>query len=518
MTDIIIGSRILDVLTTGMYPDALDAIREYIQNSFDAIRRAESVGILKPNFGEVTVSIDIEKRVVTVRDNGIGIPAAEAPTTLLSIGASKKKIGQDAGFRGIGRLAGLAYCERLVFTTSSNDEPFQTELTFDAAAIRSSISPTSSTGDIETAAELLIRSTKQRKVDRKPGPPFFEVKLIGVDGTCPFLNIEEVRGYLRQVAPVEFNMQAFVYGNSKIKDFLDAHKARKTINLTLEYGGRQEKINKPYKTFYEAGNRTNNRVDIVDIETRVDTASPPLWIAWLAIPTELAGTINADEVRGIRLRANNIQIGDHRTFSKIFEKVRKTHSRFNGWFAGEVHILDQRIIPNSRRDYFEDNEIWRDAERTLVDWARDLAKRAYQNSTDRNRPVESITNDADEFISGIAGETEKGFVSETQRESTLQNIEEQEQQLERAISPSRSDEENELLRRKMEEVAKLREMAAKPKSLIDESGLKRGERSVLRLVMNIVHDICGVEAAKQVAEEVDKKLKQKARKKANGAQ
>jgi HSP90 family molecular chaperone len=74
MTDeIVIGSRILDVLTTGMYPDALDAIREYIQNSFDAIRAAEYSQILKPNFGEVIINIDAEQRVVTIRDNGIGI-------------------------------------------------------------------------------------------------------------------------------------------------------------------------------------------------------------------------------------------------------------------------------------------------------------------------------------------------------------------------------------------------------------------------------------------------------------
>jgi hypothetical protein len=63
MSDIVIGSRILDVLTTGMYPDALDAIREYIQNSFDAIRRAERAQILEPNFGEIVVSLTAPSRL-----------------------------------------------------------------------------------------------------------------------------------------------------------------------------------------------------------------------------------------------------------------------------------------------------------------------------------------------------------------------------------------------------------------------------------------------------------------------
>ena len=510
MTEIVIGSRILDVLTTGMYPDALDAIREYIQNSFDAIRRAEYVEILKPNFGEVEISIDAGERVVTIRDNGIGIPKAEAGTTLLSIGASKKKIGDDAGFRGIGRLAGLAYCEKLVFTTASNNEPCETELTFDAAAIRRSISPISSSDDIETAAELLTRRTKTRNKDRKPGLPFFEVKLIGVNQRL-FLDIDEVRTYLRQVAPVEFNMQAFVYGNSKINPFLDTHGARKIINLKLGYNGRQEKVNKPYKTFHEAGNRANNRVDIVDIETYVDPSPSHSWIAWLSKSRHLTGTINAEDVRGIRLRANNIQIGNYNTFSRIFEKVRKTHSRFNGWFSGEVHILDPGVIPNSRRDFFEDNEAWREVERTLTEWAKELARRAYQNSSDRNRPVELIEGDTDEFIEEVHKETAQGFTSESEREQVLQDIADREQQIDKAITSNRTDEEKAGLLRKKEIVSQLRKNASKPRSLIDESELNRDERKVLRLVMNIVYKACGAESARLVAEEVNRKLKERAR-------
>src|SRR5262249_13142202 len=239
---------------------------------------------------------------------------------------------------------------------------------------------------------------------------------------------------------------------------------------------------------------------------------------WLSQARNLSGTINAEDVRGIRLRASNIQIGNHDTFSRIFQKVRKTHSRFNGRFSGEVHILDPRIIQNSRRDSFEDNEVWREAERTLIVWARELAKQAYQNSTDRNQPVELIEGDADEFIEDFEKETAQGFTSESEREQTLQDISDQEQQINRAISPSRTDEENDALRRKKEEIARLREKAAKPRSLIDESELNRHERNVLRFVMNIVYKICGADSAKLVAEEINKKLKDRLRKKTASAQ
>ncbi len=511
MDDIVIGSRILDVLTTGMYPDGLDALREYVQNSYDAIRRAERVEILKPNFGEVVVSIDTERQEVAIRDNGLGIPAAEARTTLLSIGASKKRVGDDAGFRGIGRLAGLAYCEKLVFSTAYRDEAQATELVFDAAGIRRSISATSRTAENETAAALLGRMTTHRLVDRKPGMPFFEVKLVGVNPkACLFLDVEEVRAYLRQVSPVEFNMQSFVYGRSRINPFLDEHGARRTINLTLLANGREEAVKKPYKTYHEAGNKIGNRVDIVGIETCLDPSDPPRWIAWLSTARDLKGVITSEDVRGIRLRSNNILIGDHRTFSRVFEKVQKSYFRMNGYYSGEVHILDTDIIPNSRRDFFEDNEAWREAERTLIDWARLLVRRVYQNVDERRRGVDLVERDADMVFEAVDREAAQGFATDALRAQAIDKLREQEERIDKAMTTERTAEEAESLRRKKEEGAARRtKLMEGPRSLIDESSLNRDERKILRLVMDVVHKVCGGDLATRAAQEVNKKLKAK---------
>ena len=129
-----------------------------------------------------------------------------------------------------------------------------------------------------------------------------------------------------------------------------------------------------------------------------------------------------------------------------------------------------------------------------------------------------IEKDADEFIEEFESETAQGFTSEAQRVQTLQDIAEQDEQIKKAISPNRTEEENDALRRKQEQVAKLREKANKPRSLIDESELSRQQRKILRLVMNIVHKICGAELAKQVAEGISAKLREKARKDGKEAQ
>lgn len=513
MSDIVIGAKILDILTTGMYPDALDALREYVQNSYDAIRRAERAEILKANFGEVIVTIDPERRQVTIHDNGIGISEVEARTTLLSIGNSKKRIGLDAGFRGIGRLAGLAYCEKLVFATAYKGEPCQTEISFDAAGIRSAIATTSTTIQDETAVELLSRMTSHRRIDRDPGAPFFEVRMVGVNPkACPFLKIEEVRPYLRQVAPVEFNMQAFTYAHSEINPFLEAHDAKRTVNLTLNVKDQHEPIRKPYKTYHHAGTGKDNRVEIVEIETFEDPSNPPRWIAWLSKAQDLKGVIANDEVRGIRLRSNNIQIGDYRTFSRIFEKVQKSYSRMNGYYSGEVHILDTAVVPNARRDYFEDNDAWRETERTLIEWAKPLVRRVYQNSNERNRDVELLEKDADQLIAIVQKEAARGFAADRLRADAIQKIELQEQRLEKAMNGDRSADEIEALRQKQEEMAFCRgKIAAAPRSLIDESELDKDQRKILRLAMDVVYDICGQDLARATAEEINRRLKTKNR-------
>lgn len=55
-------------------------------------------------------------------------------------------------------------------------------------------------------------------------------------------------------------------------------------------------------------------------------------------------------VRGLRLRVGNIQVGGDKLLEDLFPEPR-----FNSWSVGEIHILDQRVTPNGRRDHCEQN-------------------------------------------------------------------------------------------------------------------------------------------------------------------
>ena len=108
----LVGAEILNLITTGMYHTPLAIYREYIQNAADAIEASPW-----PDKGQVAISIDTGKRNVRVRDNGPGLTHDQAKRDLIPIARSRKRRGVDRGFRGIGRLAGLAFADKVTFRT-----------------------------------------------------------------------------------------------------------------------------------------------------------------------------------------------------------------------------------------------------------------------------------------------------------------------------------------------------------------------------------------------------------------
>src|SRR5215510_7024728 len=149
MNDYIFGANILENLTTGMYQDSKVIYREYIQNSCDQIDKAEQLGIFRtrdpnskyPDLGEGVVNIWLnpKERNIVIEDNATGIKAEEFQRILGNIADSDKIIGQDKGFRGIGRLCGLAYCKRLVFTSRWSGEKIVSIMSCDAQKMREMI-------------------------------------------------------------------------------------------------------------------------------------------------------------------------------------------------------------------------------------------------------------------------------------------------------------------------------------------------------------------------------------------
>ena len=109
------------------------------RNSIDAARAQK---LLRPNErGQVTISFDHGARSAFIRDNGTGIAAQDALPLLLAVGASPKRGSDARGFRGVGRLSGLAYCRELQFRTKAAGERNLITVTWDCRALRERAQP-----------------------------------------------------------------------------------------------------------------------------------------------------------------------------------------------------------------------------------------------------------------------------------------------------------------------------------------------------------------------------------------
>ena len=104
-------------------------------------------------------------------------------------------------------------------------------------------------------------------------------------------------------------------------------------------------------------------------------------------------------VKGLRFRSGNVQVGDNSLLEELFSEPR-----FNAWSIGEIHVLDQRIIPNGRRDQFEQSVHYDNLLNQLAPFARDLSRRCRASSAERKlqRDFEFHESVAKEKISIIA--------------------------------------------------------------------------------------------------------------------
>lgn len=132
-----VGKNILTILTIGMYRDPRMIYREYIQNSADQIDELtpdeQNDGLRRV----IDIHIDSDKRNVTIKDVATGIPAELFEERLLNVADSHKDPSKNKGFRGIGRLAGLSYCKKLIFEASAQGEKIVSRLEMDCEKLRS---------------------------------------------------------------------------------------------------------------------------------------------------------------------------------------------------------------------------------------------------------------------------------------------------------------------------------------------------------------------------------------------
>ena len=420
-----LGVHLLETITKGMYSEPLHTIREYVQNAYDSIRAARRNRLLKPSEGQVQIRIDPEARTVRIRDDGTGLEPEEAAVYLLDLGNSAKA-GTDAGsiknagFRGIGRMAGITYCKKLRFETS-NGLGKKCIVNFDAAGINR----LTRTGKKAATIIDAVRSNSEIVEDvEKQGARYLEVVLeeINREGE-QFLDRNCVANYLAQVAPVDYDPSEWWY-RDKIYSFAQkSHSASSLdhIRITIRdaAGNLQQDVRRPFSNTFKIINRRGNKrnVRVTDVVALPRDGSPVNgWWGWLAVH-ERQGALVDIPYAGLRIRMHNIAIGDDAITRDLF--ITSSHAK---WCFGEIHITNHTLTPNTQRDNFEDSKAWAQIKERLRSEAFLIGKEIRKESDQRNKSIEALERRVEKSWKSADKAIQRGFVSPDEQKIMVQKL------------------------------------------------------------------------------------------------
>jgi len=224
------------------------------------------------------------------------------------------------------------------------------------------------------------------------------------------LDKDAIRDYLSFVAPVSYQ-NTFYYRKKIYAHAGEIGVGIDEYNIYLD----AQLIYKKYIT--DIKDASNKKIDdIYDVDffdLRDDNACLLGWM-WFGLSKFTGEMRKINTMRGIRLRTGNIQIGTEDALQKLFPEERA-----NRYFIGEVFSLSPELIPNSRRDYFNETQVCVVFEKLLRQKFKELWKLCHDASE---------VNSTNKKIASLA-EHQKAFDEKQQQGHYAGNKEEEQKEL-----------------------------------------------------------------------------------------
>ena len=329
-----IGAEILPILTTGLYRNKLDALREYIQNSIDAKCKK--------------IELVIDPDTITVEDDGIGMDFDEAKTAI-KLGISEKNPKETVGFRGIGIYSAYNLCDCLdIYTRTESDTNCNLiHIDFKSARLELAKDQERKKQNMPTNVylEKLLENIVYVDVDKKN-----TLTKAGTRAIMSYLldevydelnNWDKVVSYLREVVPLPFR-EDFKYTSAIQEKFEEAD--CKIIPVTLQIGSMRKEITRPYYNgmFTHSGKRPPEFFEISDGRQHYG-------FAWVCI-NDARRVLKDIPLRGLLIKKFGFSISNRNYLEPYFARPV-----FNRRITGEVIIQNEELIPNAARSDFEHN-------------------------------------------------------------------------------------------------------------------------------------------------------------------
>ena len=152
-------------------------------------------------------------------------------------------------------------------------------------------------------------------------------------------------------------------------------------------------------------------------------------LAWLWIGvSRFKAVISRDcKMRGIRLRKENIQIGSEDALQKLFKEDRGHH-----YFIGEVFAVSKDLIPNSQRDYFNENATRVEFEREMRRYFNNELSKIYYEGSAINSAYSKIDNYEKKQAELQEKRAHRDFIDTSHLENALEEVKKAEEAAQKA--------------------------------------------------------------------------------------
>ena len=319
----------MDILSRGLYSDAKDALREYVQNGVDA--HAE----------HVIITVDGSR--TTIRDDGTGMDD-KSIRSVRRFGMSEKSPLESVGYRGIGIYSSFGICDQMVITSkkAGMDHTVGWEFAFGdmrqvlendkASSVRQSIG----------LPHLLSQHTElfSEPYSGNPDDHFTVVEMTGIgdEYRAQLSNTSDVNDYLLNTIPVAFPEEGY---GSIINKWLAQYIGLNSIRVTLRVADESAfPVEPPIATnVYEP-----------DFQWIRSPEGVPIAFLWHVMSNE--GRQTGPSLGGFLLKSKGFTLGNRAVLRPLWPAAggRTLYHHY----TGEVHVLtDANVFPNAARNDLE---------------------------------------------------------------------------------------------------------------------------------------------------------------------
>ena len=475
MAETYVYGHVFESLTMGLYPNKQEILREYVQNAYDAIVEARAQGLSDANL----IRVQVDGRNLIIQDEGIGMDE-QGIGEYRYFGFSKKRMNENVGFRGIGKLAGLAVADTMVVVTKKQGEAFRYTYKCEAEKMLRAVREAKQDAENIPLDQLIERYSSIEKAPDDVEKHYTSVQLYGVrDEEGHLTDEEEISRYLSTVAPVPFNHEQFRYSariEDKLKKYLPKYQpVQVQVNGTLIYKPFDDTHPLHKLKFYE-----------VKINRRMSA------ICWCLSHTE-AKQINEGIPRGLSYRCKGFAIGDE----NLVRNTIFTSGRGNMvyWYVGEIHVYDTELIPSASRTDFEDTparKYFYDAAREAI--AKPLNAEANQRSREsaqRKKETSALkdVSKAEKRLYNLGKKLEQQSVVKEEKKLLVAELQEIREELEtKGALIKDPDKKHEIAQQviKIEEMTKSVQKGSVLRNVEDELGLQGDAQVVYDVIMKKV--------------------------------